>query len=216
MSETNNENEETNELFITQQKIEQFHKKGFCIFDNIFESYDIDRLKTMALNNFEEVLDIIKTTNLDFGVGLKQGYDEIVQRQEGRYEVPYKMKDIFREISESSQLLDIIHALLGPEVIVANESLIISMPGTTEQAWHADGPHMSVSEHLPVHCLNVFIPLVDVTLDVGPTEFRPASHYMTRDLKNMFLRAALKKELLPNEKPLMKKGSALLVSLICN
>jgi ectoine hydroxylase-related dioxygenase (phytanoyl-CoA dioxygenase family) len=195
-------------------KVDHFHSKGFCVFDELFSSLDMDDLKATALENFQEVQEIIQSTNQEFGIGLKQGYDEIVQRQEGRYEVPYKMKNIFKNISESSELLEIIHAILGPEVVVANESLIISMPGTTDQAWHADGPHMSVTEHLPAHCLNVFIPLVDITLEEGPTEFRPASHYLTRDFKNMFLLAALKKELLPNQKPLMKKGSALLVSLI--
>jgi hypothetical protein len=194
------------------EQVDHFHSKGFCVFDSIFSSHNIDQLKNTALDNFNEVQDIIKSRNLEFGVGLKQGYDEIVQRQAGRYEVPYKMTDIFKDISESPELLEIIHAILGPEVVIANESLIISMPGTTDQVWHADGPHMSITEHLPAHCLNVFIPMVDITPDEGPTEFRPASHYMTRDLKNLFLLAALKKELLPNQKPLLKKGSALLVS----
>lgn len=191
-------------------QVEHFHSKGFCVFDSLFASHDIDHLKNTAIDNFNEVQDIIKSNNLPFGVGLKEGYDEIVERQAGRFEVPFKMTDIFKEISESSELLEIIHAILGPEVVVANESLIISMPGTTDQAWHADGPHMSVTEHLPAHCLNVFIPMIDITPLEGPTEFRPASHYMTRDLKNLFLLAALKKELLPNQKPLLKKGSALL------
>ena len=195
-------------------QVEHFHSKGFCVFDSLFASHNIDQLKSTALDNFNEIQDIIQSTNQPFGVGLKNGYDEIVHRQEGRYEVPYKMTDIFKDISESTELLEIIHTILGPEVVIANESLIISMPGTTDQAWHADGPHMSVTEHLPAHCLNVFIPLVDVTLKEGPTEFRPASHFMTRDLKNMFLLAAMRKELLPNQKPFLKKGSALLVSVV--
>ena len=134
------------------EKVQHFHSKGFCVFDSLFASHDIDQLKNTAVDNFNEIQEIIQSTNQSFGVGLKEGYDEIVQRQEGRYEVPYKMKDIFRGISESPELLEIIHTILGPEVIIANESLIISMPGTTDQAWHADGPHMSVSEHLPAHC----------------------------------------------------------------
>ena len=50
------------------------------------------------------------------------------------------------------------------------------------QKWHADGGHL-FSPHqlpkgltLPPHCINVFYPLVDLTQDNGPTEFRIASH----------------------------------------
>ena len=47
------------------------------------------------------------------------------------------------------------------------------LPGAGDQAWHSDGAHVSLSKHLPCHVLNVFIPLVDLTLELGPTEFRP-------------------------------------------
>ena len=50
------------------------------------------------------------------------------------------------------------------------------------QKWHADGGHL-FSEHqlpegltLPPHCINVFYPLVDLTNENGPTEFRIGSH----------------------------------------
>jgi hypothetical protein len=50
------------------------------------------------------------------------------------------------------------------------------------QKWHADGGHL-FSPHqlpegltLPPHCINVFYPLVDLTKENGPTEFRIGSH----------------------------------------
>ena len=50
------------------------------------------------------------------------------------------------------------------------------------QKWHADGGHHFSPDQLPncltlpPHCINVFYPLVDLTKDNGPTEFRIASH----------------------------------------
>lgn len=50
------------------------------------------------------------------------------------------------------------------------------------QKWHADGGHHFSSDQLPEgltlppHCINVFYPLVDLTDDNGPTEFRIGSH----------------------------------------
>ena len=69
---------------------------------------------------------------------------------------------------------------------------------------------MSITEHLPCHCLNLFIPLVDVTNINGPTSFRPGSHKYTRDLKNLYFKAFITKKLQPIQSPNIKKGSVLL------
>ena len=70
---------------------------------------------------------------------------------------------------------------------------------------------MSVTNHLPCHCLNVFIPLVDINPCNGPTEIKPGSHVYTRDLaKSMFI-ALIKKNIRPTVSPCLSKGSALLV-----
>ena len=79
------------------------------------------------------------------------------------------------------------------------------------QAWHTDGPHMSVNTHLPPHCINIFIPLVDIDEVNGSTEFRPGSQYLTKNFKKDFFSAMLTKKLLPIEKPNLKKGSILSV-----
>ena len=46
------------------------------------------------------------------------------------------------------------------------------------QEWHRDGQALSAdpSTQLPPHCLNLFVPLVDVTEHVGPTEFWVGTH----------------------------------------
>lgn len=48
------------------------------------------------------------------------------------------------------------------------------------QKWHADGGHLFRHAHQPPHCINVFYPLVDLTADNGPTEFKPGSHRLGR------------------------------------
>jgi ectoine hydroxylase-related dioxygenase (phytanoyl-CoA dioxygenase family) len=70
-----------------------------------------------------------------------------------------------------------------------------------------------LTEYLPCHVLNVFIPLIDITDAEGPTEFRPESQRLTLDLQKLYLRAFMTKTLRPTVKPHLKKGSALLVSL---
>ena len=57
-------------------------------------------------------------------------------------------------------------------------SFLMSTTGAAEQMWHVDGGHLESSNggYYPTHCFNVFIPLVDVTEDLGPTEVVPKSH----------------------------------------
>lgn len=52
---------------------------------------------------------------------------------------------------------------------------MLSLPGSEAQPYHQDGPHLH-KNHLPVHALNVFVPLVDLRVANGPTEFIPDSH----------------------------------------
>ena len=92
---------------------------------------------------------------------------------------------------------------------LCNLSLIVATPGCTSQSWHADGGHVSLSQHEKCHVLNVFIPLVDVPLSMGPTELRPGTHYHTRNLAPMMLAAKARKSLRPPVCPELKIGDAL-------
>ena len=93
---------------------------------------------------------------------------------------------------------------------LVNLSLVISTPGSETQSWHADGGHVSLDSHALCHCFNVFIPLVDVSQEMGPTELRPGSHYYTRDLTKMMLGAMARKELRPTVTPELQRGDALI------
>ena len=85
--------------------------------------------------------------------------------------------------------------------------VLFSLPGAKEQLWHTDGEHLFTSENdfecwsknsskhsensffdktntqsiLPAHCINVFIPLVDVGPENGATEFCLGSHFQTKN-----------------------------------
>ena len=150
------------------------------------------------------------------GLGIKEGFREVVMRSPGRYELsmlhqeePYPSIEVLEEriLPRVSQLLH-----LGEDEVprLCNLSLVVSAPGSSEQSWHADGGHCSTTEHLPCHVLNVFVPLIDVTESHGPTEFRPGSHYYTRNLGPMMLAAKCQKRLRPTQAPTLTVGDILL------
>lgn len=195
---------------------EKFEKDGYLTVDKIFEIDSIDKAYELSMKNFFELLKLIEENGLELGIGVKNGFKEIVQRHPKRYEMTYKMDlDYFDYFQNNPILVNLVSKILDTEnPIVANRSLVISMPGSEDQTWHIDGPHMSLENDLPCHCLNLFIPLINVSLEHGPTEFRPGSQFYTRDLKRLFLIAAIKKSLRKIEAPQIKKGSVLLVKFI--
>jgi Phytanoyl-CoA dioxygenase (PhyH) len=95
-------------------------------------------------------------------------------------------------------------------VSIVNVSLVVSTPGAPAQAWHADGSHVDLDTHRPCHCLNLFVPLTDVTDENGPTQLRPGSHWYTRRLAPLWLAALAKKTLRPCIAPTMTRGDCLL------
>ena len=196
-----------------QAKIFEFNQNGFIIMEKVFSREIIEEFKTKAMECFREVLeDGILSKGKVLGIGIKNGFKEIVQRHHNRFEMPFKMKEIGALFFSDNHIIKaLISNILGDDYHIVNTSLVISSPGALDQAWHSDGPHMSVNEHLPCHCLNVFINLVDVELENGPTSFRPGSHYLTIDFKNKFMSAFIKKQLQPIQTPELKVGDILIV-----
>jgi hypothetical protein len=138
------------------------------------------------------------------GLGAKHGFREIVMRSPGRYELsllhtPTSELPALDGILQHPLLANLVPALLGKSAMddlkLCHLSLLVATPGSSEQAWHADGGHVSVTEHLSCHVLNVFIPLHDVPRTKGPTEIRPGTHYHTRNLAPMMLAAKCRKSL---------------------
>lgn len=117
-------------------------------------------------------------------------YYEVASRCPGRLDVRWKMDEPpFNDprVVSNPILLPVIRDLLGGPTGGATllyAGLIFSFPHSSDQPWHMDGAALFPEERewldLPPYALNVFIPLDDVTDDLGPTEFLPASHLASR------------------------------------
>jgi hypothetical protein len=172
--------------------------------------------------------------------GMKNGFSEIVMRSPGRYELSLlHMLDIQNsghdkagETNTSSsttslpplpcpnpeKLLEPIQTLLlsrltsSTSLKLVHFSLLVATPGSSDQSWHADGGHVRLDKHVTCHCFNVFIPLQDTPHCLGPTEIRPASHFLTRGnnlAKNMLV-AKCRKTLKPPQWPSLQVGDLLM------
>lgn len=192
-------------------KANQFHEDGYLVMRGCFEDSVIEKLHAKAMGNFYECLDVIGKNGHSMGIGVKHCFKEIVQRHLNRYEMTYNMGDEeFAIVPKCEQIMGTVKAILGDDCVVINKSVVVSKPGAETQAWHSDGPHLDITKDLPCHCLNVFVPLVDVDETNGPTEMRPGSVSLTRNLKKAYMKAFLTKKLRAVDAPNLTKGDILM------
>jgi len=117
-------------------------------------------------------------------------FREVASRCPGRLDVRHRMdQPPFNDprIIRNPVLFPIVQSLLGGQdggAQLVYAGLIFSFPGSSDQPWHMDGaalfPELRAWLDLPPYALNVFLPIDDVTDEVGPTEFLPASHLAGR------------------------------------
>jgi ectoine hydroxylase-related dioxygenase (phytanoyl-CoA dioxygenase family) len=107
-----------------------FRRDGYAVIENVLDVDCINELRQKALRNFDELLSFIQEKNLRLGIGIKNGYKEIVQRHEHRYEVPYKVEtDLYEIVVSNTRLGTIATDILGPDWILVNKSVLMSLSG---------------------------------------------------------------------------------------
>ena len=126
------------------------------------------------------------------GIGSREGYDEIVQRSPGRFDIPLDEAVLTPVWGEEGSLaagvpwLGVVKAILGPSAQPSFCGVVFSKPGSPAQQWHIDSPHES-AETRPAHAVNVLLALADVPLEAGPTEVARGTHLLTNHLKSPWL-----------------------------
>jgi hypothetical protein len=116
------------------------------------------------------------------GIGSAAGYEEIVQRSPGRWDIPISPQQ-FGFDDRELPWWPLITRLLGEDAEHSFSGVVSSQPGSPAQHWHIDSPH-EASEHLPAHAINVLVALHDIPMLMGPTECARGSQVYTNHLAN--------------------------------
>jgi hypothetical protein len=215
---------------------ESFARDGFMCLSQVVPAGSgiLDEWLTFCRSHFDQCFEILykqghtafpkhcRDGEYAMKCGVKNGFREVVMRSPGRYELSLMhcvhcshsplAKPSLEPILQG--LAPIVPQLLQEtsldQLQICHVSLLVATPGATEQPWHADGGHVSVSTHLPCHVLNVFIPLIDISPDLGPTMLRPGTHVHTRNLAPLMLLAKARKTLRSPVMPCSKTGDVLI------
>ena len=186
---------------------EEFRKDGIVVFDDnrlpsLAEAH-VDQLRRFCSDYLSQALHTVRSK--DKVEDLKAiGFDRIRFRGEGRYELVPEHGGIERSLpfmtDAQAPWMPAVRAVLGENACSINKGFFVSAPGSITQAYHHDGVHLSKKEHQSAYAVNVFLPLVDMSMQLGPTEFVKGSHILGKE--------AYKKECAVS--PILKAGQFLM------
>ena len=163
-----------------QEAQRQLEEDGFIAATGLCRPELVRHLLDVSLNRSDEVMAALATQEI--GIGSAAGFDEVVQRSPGRWDIPISPAE-FGVDERALPWWPLIAAILGGDAEHAFSGVVYSDPGSPAQCWHIDSPHIS-ADHLPPHALNVMVAVHDTPLGMGPTELAKGSHRLTNHLQN--------------------------------
>lgn len=140
----------------------------------------IKKCYVAGLEHYDQIMRTV--TARDLTRELQDGFDLLRERGKGRWDMNLPEWDShaysFLNDTQKSPWMPLVREILGKDVVLIHKGMFLSMPGSSKQVYHQDGPHLTTQYQKPCHAINVFIPLVNLTLDNGPTEFCLGSHIL--------------------------------------
>lgn len=162
---------------------DQLTTDGFVLLPERCSNETMDQILEVSRQRVRDVREALGTREI--GIGSAAGYEELVQRSLGRWDVPITPQQFGLEDCEFPWS-GLVAAVLGADAEHSFSGVVFSDPGSPAQYWHTDSPHIA-AEHMAPHAINVLVALHDVSMDMGPTEIARGSHFLTNHLSNTSL-----------------------------
>ena len=157
--------------------VEELYRDGVTVLVDGITPEQVELAEDVVERGYKHYMHAVKV--LDLQEKLQDvGFYEIKMRSGGRYDLqlPELSSPPFSFLTADAPWMPLVHAALGSDAVLTHFGCMLSFPGSAIQPWHSDGPHMrgcgemghgaeASSFHAPVHALNVFVPLVDLTMD---------------------------------------------------
>jgi hypothetical protein len=144
--------------------------------------HQIERCLAAAEEHYEQVMHTVKSRGLFHE--LQDGFDAMRERGFGRYDMTIPAYDTpsFNFLRDGdAPWMSVVKQCLGDECKLIHKGCFLSLPGSHHQVYHQDGVHLNEKKQLSPYAVNVFIPLVDLSIHNGATEFVLGTHILEND-----------------------------------
>ena len=169
---------------VPHEQVNQLTSNGFLLLKHFDDSQLVASVLAVSERRAQAIRDALG--GRDIGIGSAAGFEEIVQRSPGRWDVPISMAECGLNDCDLPWW-SLIATVLGEDAEHSFSGVVSSEPSSPAQSWHTDSPHLA-AEHLGPHAINVMMALHDVHMEMGPTECARGSHFLTNHLSNPALK----------------------------
>lgn len=177
----------------TTEIAEQFFRDGFVHIPEVLTAEEVTALRETSDALFADP-ELAARTNPDLA---DVHYIQRGTHTETQESLPFILRNtieldpIFRDMLLREPILSLAEAIVGENAKFCGQNVLRNLPGLSIDRWHVDGSvHFPVTPSMPRHdprlrmpvmWFTVQIPLTDIqTLDEGPTQYVPGSHYAGR------------------------------------
>ncbi len=160
--------------------VDELAQDGLVVFHELCDAEFVAQVLGVSRRRVRQVREALGQRAI--GIGSAAGFEEIVQRSPGRWDVPITPQQFGLDVQQLPWW-PLVAAVLGRDAEHSFSGVVFSDPGSPAQCWHIDSPHVA-AEHRAAHALNVLVALQDIPMDMGPTEFARGSHFLSNHLRN--------------------------------
>ena len=159
----------TPEPNISDRAVEQFREHGALLLESAF-SEALIRTVADAFTDKYQSMSKKELRKRDAVVG------------DRRYMITVDIKKPFNDpmLYANPLVMPILERLLSQHVRIASFGAVVAWPGAEAQPIHLDHPPLfeanDLNDELPPYAVTLVVPLVEVTVDMGPTAIWPGSH----------------------------------------
>jgi hypothetical protein len=143
----------------------------------------VKRCYDAGLEHYDRIFETVRAR--DLWRELQDGFDLLRERGRGRFDMELPVFETpefeFLTSIKKAPWMSIVREILGKDVVLIHKGIFLSLPGSARQDYHQDGVHLTTQYQKPCHAINVFVPLVDLTPKLGPTEFCLGSHILDNE-----------------------------------
>jgi len=119
---------------------QQLEDDGYLLVEGLCDPEFVAHLLEVSLRRSDHVASALGTQSI--GIGSAAGFDEVVQRSPGRWDVPISPSE-FGVDERDLPWWPLITAVLGEDAEHSFSGVVYSDPGSPAQCWHIDSPHVS-------------------------------------------------------------------------
>jgi phytanoyl-CoA hydroxylase len=154
---------------VSAELLRRYRRDGYVVIERLVPDKILQALRRKTDELVEQSC---KVTETDAVFELGEGHSAAVPRVE-RIKAPHAVDPLYRDLIHRPEIIEVLKALLGPDVRLQNSKLNLKSSGGAAVEWHQD---WAFYPHTNDDVLAVGVMLDDMTLDNGPLMVVPASH----------------------------------------